>query len=96
MAAELEYMTPYRIRAYAKANFAGGGDASWINEGYVDIVWINFESNAKIAGNEHVARNQPLAMRLDLTGVNLTEVAYKWRVYPKVDPANYINSDDRR
>ena len=35
-------------------------------------------------------------MRLDTTGLNLTEIAYKWSTFPKIEVSSYANRDDRR
>ena len=52
--ARLEYLKPYRVRAKASGNFVFG-DGGWTSEGYVDLVWIDFNSTAEIVGPKEVA-----------------------------------------
>lgn len=95
LGANLKYRTPYRITATARSNFVFG-DGGYTSEGHVDLVWIDFNSNAELVGASEVAVDSALTVRLDTTGLNYSDIAYRWTTQPEVPPAAYANGDDRR
>jgi len=93
--ANLTYWQPYNITAISTSDFIQG-DGTWNSRGMVQVVWIPFNPEARIVGDDQISIDQALTAEILTKGLSQDDMIYKWSTEPKVDPKSYLNSDDRR
>lgn len=86
---------PHRIVATTKSEFLQG-DGSWESQGHVDIVWIPFNPEISLLGDDYISIDQALTVEIIMRGVPHEELSFQWSIRPKVEPKYYLNSDNRK
>ena len=88
---QLSFWEPHKIAADTRSEFLHG-DGTWRGGGEVSIVWIPFNPQISLLGDEYISVDQALSVQLVPRGVPLGELVLDWRVRPNIDERHILTS----
>lgn len=61
------------------------GDGTWTGEDRTEIKWIDLDPKARLIGPSEIPADQPIVIRLETSGLDMSEIDYSWSSEPAIN-----------